>query len=389
MKAKKRIVVLGYMGACPLAGVVWQHLHYIVGLERLGHEVYYVEDTARYPYNPITRMVEADYGHAAKTIAKFAERFGFRDRWSFRARYLDGHPTAGLPGKRLAELYREADAILNVCASHELNEDLRASDRLVLVESDPGFMQIRIDNGDAAMKEELSCYRKRFTFGESIGTARFPVPLHGLEWLPTRQPVVTSLWETAARPPAGAPFTTVTNWSASATMNWRDKPYHWSKSAEFMKFVDAPVLTQQSFALASNISDANTRALFERHSWRLVDPDVFNYDLDAYRAYVQASRGEFTASKEIYVVLDTAWFSDRSVCYLAAGRPVITEETGFTGLYGGERGLFGFRNMDDIVDATGRIAADYASHAKAALEIAKECFEAEKVLASLIDRAGI
>jgi hypothetical protein len=386
---RKRIVVLGYMGACPLAGVVWQHIHYIVGLERLGHEVYYVEDTARYPYNPAKRTVEDDYSHAAATLASLAQRFGFRDRWAFRARYLDGQPTAGLSSARLRELYREADAILNVCGSHELNEDLLESRRLILVESDPGFQQIRVDNGDAAALAELKRYQRLFTFGESIGTERFPVPLHGLEWLPTRQPVVTSLWEPRSAPEAGAPYSTVTNWSASQSMSWRGKPYHWSKSAEFMKFVDAPVLTKQAFELASDIPDGNTRALFERHGWRLVHPDSFNYDLDAYRSYIQAAKGEFTATKEIVVVLDTAWFSDRSVCYLAAGRPVITEETGFTRLYGGERGLFGFRNMDDIVEAAKRIAADYPLHSRAARDIARETFEAGKVLASLLERAGV
>jgi hypothetical protein len=388
MKPKK-IVVLGYMGAYPIAGVIWQHIHYVVGLQRLGHDVYYIEDSARLPYNPIRRMEEQDYAHAARTLESLAAKFEFRERWAFRARYLPGYPSAGLSGEKINALYREADAILNVCGWHELHQDLLASARIIMVESDPGFGQIRVDQGDAKTIENLQRHRRLFTFGENIGTARFPVPLHGFEWLPTRQPVVTELWDTPGRAPAENAFTTITNWSASETLRWRGKTYLWSKSEEFMKFVDAPACTGAPFELVSEFPDATTPALFARHGWRLLRPEAIHLDLDRYRGYVQNSRGEFTASKQIVIAMDTGWFSDRSACYLAAGRPVITQQTGFTRLYGGERGLFAFSTMEEIVEAVRRIQADYAAHAQAAREIAKEFFEAEKVLKSLLERAGV
>lgn len=386
---RKKIVVLGYMGACPIAGVIWQHIHYIVGLQQLGHEVYYVEDTAGYPYNPLTGTPGEDYSYAASTVKSLSERFGFQDRWAYRPRYLAGHEPAGLSAQKLRVLYSEADAILNVCGSHEIHDDLARSERLILVESDPGFLQVKVDTKEQDSIAYLQGHYRLFTFGENIGTARFPIPLHGFEWLPTRQPVVTEFWDTNLAPAADAAFTTVTNWSATAGIEWRGKPYLWSKALEFMKFVDAPALTGAQFEIATDIADRGTEALFRRNRWRLVSPDTFNMDLDAYREYLQRSKSEFTATKQIVIALNTGWFSDRSACYLAAGRPVITQETGFSHLYGAGKGLFGFVTMDDIIEAVQRIRADYAAHSKAAREIAMEYFESGKVLKSLLDRANV
>ena len=386
----KRIVVLGYMGAMPIAGVIWQHIHYIVGLQRLGHEVYYIEDTARIPYDPVKKTPDPDPGYAAHALAALAQRFGFQERWAFRPRYLPERVSFGLSSEKVDALYAHADAVLNVCASHELHDDLAACRCIILVESDPGMLQIKADQQDPASLAILRGHSRLFTFGENIGTEHFPVPLHEFEWLPTRQPVVTTLWDArGAAPAADAAFTTVTNWSAMAQVEWRRQPYFWSKSQEFMKFVDAPSATGARFELVTDFPDRATEALFRRHGWGVLGTDALNLDLDAYRRYVQLSRGEFTATKQIVVALNTAWFSDRSASYLAAGRPVITQETGFTRLYGGEAGLFGFASMEEIVEAAQRIAADYARHSNAAREIAAECFEAEKVLKAMLDRAGV
>ena len=112
-------------------------------------------------------------------------------------------------------------------------------------------------------------------------------------------------------------------------------------------------------------------------------------DWNGYRDYIVNSRGEFTCAKDQYIRLDTGWFSDRTACYLAAGRPVITQETGFTAHYGTQEGLFSFSSMEEIVEAVAAIRADYKKHSRAALEIAREVFEAEKVLKSLLERAVV
>src|SRR5205814_8923657 len=170
---------------------------------------------------------------------------------------------------------------------------------------------------------------------------------------------------------------------------WRGEKYLWSKSREFLRFVAAPKQAGETFELATNISDPKTRKKFERNDWRLVSPLQMSVDYWLYRDYIQHSKGEFTVAKDQYVRLNTGWFSDRSACYLAAGRPVITQETGFTRNYGGDAGLLAFKSLNDIGEAAKMVNADYPKHSGAARQIAREIFEAEKVLKSLLDRAGI
>jgi hypothetical protein len=388
---RKRIVVMGFMGSMPIAGVIWQHVHYVVGLQQLGHDVFYIEDSARLPYNPETFEVNDEFDYAAKVLDRLAGEFDFKNRWAFCARYLKNNPTAGLPLKIIRRLYRDADAILNICGTQEFNEDLLKSDRIIYVESDPGVEQIKIDQGVKPTIDYLSRHHALFTFGENVGTKKFPVPGHGFKWHATRQPIVTDLWKTNRRPKRAAVFTSIANWSTSGLkdITWRGRKYLWSKSREFLRFVAAPKRAGETFELATNIQDARAREKFERNGWRLVSPLQMSIDYWHYRDYIQQSKGEFTAAKDQYVRLNTGWFSDRSACYLAAGRPVITQETGFTKNYGGEAGLLAFRSLGEIADAVKKINADYPKQSGAARQIAREVFEAEKVLKSLLDRAGI
>ena len=344
---------MGFMGSMPIAGVIWQHIHYIVGLQRLGHDVYYIEDSARLPYNPETFEVTDEFDYAAKVLTLLARDFDFKNRWAFCARYLPGNPTAGLSLKKIRQLYREADAILNVCGAQEFNDDLLVSDRILYIESDPSVEQIKIDKGVTSTIEYLRRHRALFTFGENVGTKSFPVPTHGFNWLPTRQPVVTDFWKTKSSPPRAAVFTTVANWSTSGLkdITWRGRKYLWSKSREFLRFISAPKKAGETFEMATNIEHAATRKKFERNGWRLRCPLQMSVDYWLYRDYIQRSKGEYTVAKDQYVRLNTGWFSDRSACYLAAGRPVITQETGFTKLYGGKAGLLSFQLLDEIADA--------------------------------------
>ena len=387
---RKRVVVLGFMGDMPIAGVVWQHVHYLVGLQRLGHDVYYCEDSARMPYDPGRGTRDTDWSHAARSLERIARRFGFEGRWAYCARFLPDQPTAGMDRARMRELIRTADAALNVCGAQEVHDDIAGAANLIYVESDPGLEQIRLDSGQPGTREYFAHHRALFTFGEDIGTERFPVPLHGYRWLPTRQPVVTDFWTTDAAPPPGAVFTTIANWNTSGQKDarWRGETYLWSKSLEFLRFIEAPQRAGETFEMATNIRDAAIRDRFAAAGWRLVDPVPLSDDIDQYVAYVRGSRGEFTVAKDQYVRLRTGWFSDRSACYLAAGRPVITQETGFTRHYGGGRGLLAFSTLEEIAEAARAIRADYALHSRAAREVATEHFEATRVLAALLDRAS-
>src|ERR1700722_10657035 len=258
---RKRIVVMGFMGSIPIAGVIWQHIHYIVGLQRLGHDVYYIEDSARLPYNPVTFEVNEKFDYAAKLFGRLARTFDFKGRWGFCARFVKENPTVGLSLKRIRQLYQEADAILNVCGTQEFNDDLLKSERILYVESDPGVEQIKIDLRTKPTIDYLKRHRSLFTFGENVGTRRFLVPLHGFKWFPTRQPVVTDLWETSRAPAGAAVFTSIANWSTSGLkdITWRGEKYLWSKSREFLRFVQAPKRAGGIFELATNMKDHETR----------------------------------------------------------------------------------------------------------------------------------
>src|SRR4051794_2974498 len=151
---------MGFMGGMPIAGVIWQHIHYIVGLQRLGHEVFYIEDSARLPYDPVAQEITNDYSYAIQKLAELARQFGFEERWAFCARYLPDEPCIGLSREKIRDLYQTADAILNICGSQELNDDLLKSERIIYVESDPGVEQILVDKGDPKPIDYLSRHHR-------------------------------------------------------------------------------------------------------------------------------------------------------------------------------------------------------------------------------------
>lgn len=386
-----KVVVLGFMGACPIAGVIWQHLHYLESLRRLGCEVWYVEDTARYPYNPTNFDISEDYGYATSTIAGICERLGIPGQWSYVARHIEPAESAGLSIPATHALLREADAVLNVCGSHDMTAEIAASRRLIYVESDPGVEQIKIAQGLQPTIDFLRAHHYHFTFGEWVPTDRFIVPTPEFDWLPTRQPVVVDFWQ-ADRPAPRDYFTTIANWSTSGQkdIEWEGERYLWSKSLEFLKYRAVPGEAGVPVEMATDIKPEETAESFREDGWRLVLPHDLSVGTDPYRHYIQSSRGEFTVAKDQYVRLKTGWFSDRSACYLAAGRPVITQETGFSEVFGHpEGGLIGFSSLEEAVEGLRRVQADYAKHSRLAEEVAREWFEGEKVLKALLKRAGV
>jgi hypothetical protein len=390
---QKKIIVLGFMGGCPIAGVIWQHIHFIVGLQRLGHDVYYVEDTGTYPYNPVRPDI-SDHSYSTLTLSKLANEHGFEGRWAYCARYRAPFAVDGMEWRTLLKLYKEADCALNICGSHAINEEIASVRHLIYVESDPGVQQIKIDKGDRVTIDYMRAHRQLFTFGENIGTREFLIPLHDFSWMGTRQPIVTDFWcaaEEARSPNPEAALTSICNWYTSGKndITWRGINYLWSKSLEFVRFSEAPKRTREVFELASDIPPGSDRELLLANNWKLISPHELSVDWNGYRNYICNSKGEFTCAKDQYVRLNTGWFSDRSACYLAAGRPVVTQETGFSRHYGGKDGLLSFSTMEEIVDAVNSIRSDYRKHSRAALEIAREFFEAKKVLKSLLERSGV
>jgi hypothetical protein len=387
-KSKGKLIVFGILFWYPLAGVTYQFLHYLIGLRRLGWDVYYVEDSARWVYNPDIFLFtpEADWNVGA--IAPILERYGFSGRWAFRGRYAGGK-CYGMAEEELLRLYGEADAFLNVTASQELHEEHMAIPRRIYVETDPFRVQVKVLEGDLPTLNALSAHDIHFSYGENLGAPDCDLPVDFVCWHPTRQPVVMDLWKNPFPPAKDSNFSTITTWhNKGKALTFRGQTYYWTKIREFVKFIDLPQRRPAGFELALEVGEG-TRRYLAKNGWRVTPSLPISRDIDKYREYIQSCRGEFTVTKDQVVRPRTGWFSDRSACFLAAGRPVITQETGFSKFLPTGKGLFGFRTMDEILAAVDTIESDYEGSCRAAREIAEEYFAAEKVLGSLMAQAGM
>ena len=388
---RKKIVLLGIMSKHPIAGVIWQYVHYLVGFERLGYEVYYVEASGHQP----SSMLMDDHHQGDRTAEATAfidgvmRRFDLGDRWAFHALHADGE-CYGLSRQQLCALYRSADAIINVHGATTPQPEHHATDRLIYLETDPVALQIELHDNLQATLDFLAPHRAFFTFGENYGNpdCRLPVS-ERFSFKPTRQPVVVDFWGVGDDEP-GEAFTSIGNWRQhDREVTFGGEVYHWSKHYEFLKFLDLPARSDQPFELALSRCEDADRQMLESHGWRVRDALAFSTDLDAYRDYIVGSRGEFTVAKDQNVRLRSGWFSDRSATYLAAGRPVITQETGFSNILPTGKGLFGFSAMDHILHAVEEINGDYDRHSRAAAAVARECFNYDVVLTRLLEDAGL
>jgi hypothetical protein len=383
---KGKILVFGILFWYPLAGVTYQFLHYLLALRRLGYDPYYIEDSGRWVYDPRLNDLSPDASGNIDNVAPVLEAYGFAGHWAFRGNYPDGR-CYGMSDCDVLQLYRDADAFLNVTGAQELREEHLACPRRIYVESDPFAFQVKAASGDASTLAALRTHDTHFTFGENVGASDCMVPVEGFKWLPTRQPVAMDLWEPSAS--AGNSYSTITTWhNKGKDITYRGETYYWTKDREFLKFLDLPRRTPARFELAVQAPE-DARQLLRSHGWHQVNCLEISKDPACYRDYICRSRGEFTVARDQYVRPNTGWFSDRSACYLAAGRPVITQETGFSKFLPTGKGLFGFRTMDDILAAVEAIESDYAGNCRAARQIAAEYFAAEKVVGSLLNRAGL
>jgi GT2 family glycosyltransferase len=384
-----RVVVLGLLSKMPVPGVAWQTLHYLEGLRRLGCEVWYVEAHGRTP----SMFMEHEHDDGSARAAAFIEAtlapFGFGDRWAFHALHHDGR-CYGLSRRELERLYDSAALLLNLHGGTLPLPELAATDRLVYLETDPVQLQVELHEQLEQTLEFLAPHRAFFTFAENLGAPDCGLPLDArFDFRPTRQPVVLDWWADRVVPAERArTFTTVGNFR----QQWRDvrfdgETYHWSKHLEWARFLELPARTGADFELALSGCEDADRAELERHGWR-VRP-AMALDRDAYRDFVCESAAELTVAKDQNVRLRSGWFSDRSATYLAAGRPVITQDTAFDCALPTGEGLFAVATLDDAAAAVERVLAEPERHRRAAREIARERFSHDVVLRPLLAHAGI
>ncbi len=384
-----QLIILGAMGRIPFAGMAWEVLHYLEGFRRLGHQVYYIEDTESWPYNPEEDGSSPDCRHAVKYIARVMDWAGLSDRWAYRAAEPD-ECIYGLSESRFSRVFEEADALINWGASTRLRDLHRTVPVRVLLQTDPGGDEILAAKGDLDTIEMLRAHTHFFNWAENLGAPDCVLPIGPLAYRPTRMPVVLD-WFTL---PAGLPsngnrasqlrFTTIANWQQPGEIEWKGEIYAWSKHDQFLKFIELPRCIGQPIELALGSVDEESTQLLISHGWRVIDACSVGTDMLPFRDYIFGSDGEFTVAKDQYVRLRTGWFSDRSAYYLAAAKPVITQDTGFGRILPTGEGLFSFNTMEEIIAAFEAIRSDYERHSRVARAIAEEYFRAETVLAKLI-----
>lgn len=385
----KRLVILGMMGRSPFGGQTWLYLNWIRAFAALGHDVWYVEDDPSWPYDPITYSPTDDCRYAVQHVASCMERIGLKDKWAFRLALVRGK-CWGLSDSQINDLYRDCDALLNIVGATDLREEHMAAPLRIYVQTDPVTAELRLANGDSHTGEAFAAHHMIFTYGENYGAADCDVPLNGIEYRKIRQPIDLDLWP-MAYDPACRYFTTIGNYRQSGSdVDYNGETYRWSKHHEWEKFIDLPKRTSQEFELAMNFIDKDDQRLIEKHGWKVHSPYEMSLDIfGAYPEYFLQSRAEFTVAKDQNVRLRSGWFSERDVCYLATGKPVVTQDTGFSNILPTGEGLFAFRTMDDVLSAIDAINSDYRRHCSAARGIAEEYFEASRVAARLLEDVGL
>jgi len=421
-----RIIVLGYMVRGPMGGMVTSNLQYLLGLSRLGHDVYFLEDSENYEscYNPVTMEMSTDPTYGLAFTGDALTPIGLDDHWAYwdehRSRWL------GPAADHIAEVCSTADLLLNLCGVNPLRPWLLEVPVRILVDEDPAFTQIK-HLTDPKARERALQHTAFFSFGENIQTgqpsqdrsgmisrqaAKMPredfwhlssfardsfthhpsciicrVPDDGLLWKPTRQPVVLEAWPVTPGP-ANGKFRTLMQWDSYPAVQFQGARYG-LKCDSFTPYMDLPRLTGNLFELAIARLPVGARQRLQDKGWGLSDPGEPSRDPMTYQHFLQVSKAEFSVAKHGYVVSRSGWFSERSACFLASGRPVILQETGFSDWLPTGKGIFSFTELTEAVAAIEEVNRSYEFHCRAARQIAEEFFDARQVLSRMLDSALI
>jgi hypothetical protein len=384
-----------------MGGVTWDYIQYLIGLKNLGHDVYYFEDSGEWPYTLDGGLTgdkwEAEDCNAnINHINNVLKRYGLEEKWTYK--YPVTNSWFGMPEKRRKEIIQSADLLINVSGTLVLPEEYKSVKRLAYIDSDPGFTQLKMQSQE--FYDRVLTHDVHFSFGELLHKKMMG---SGINWLPTRSPIVLSEWESKAD--ARNVYTTIMNWTSYKPLRWEGKTYG-QKDTEFVKYLDLPEnYNDCTFEVAmSNVQhdnwkskeiDENTNAPFNspqemltHHGWQIVDSQQVCQNIDSYRSYIGSSKGEWSIAKNGYVIEKTGWFSCRSACYLATGKPVIVQNTGFDKILPSGEGLFAFNKMEEVIHALEQVESNYNYHCQKAKEISHEYLESDIILKNLISRAS-
>lgn len=393
---KLRIIIGGFLGLTPAGGLAWHYGQYPVGFAELGHDVFYIEDTRLFPIYQKAGSDWNDCTASVEHIAAVMKFFGLSERWAYRDEVTGG--CFGMSEKQVLEAARTADVFVNVSCSTVMRDEYRRIPARVLVDTDPMFTQIQylsqqmFTPGEPGLRALVGAHNYHFTFGENVGADDCLIPVCDFDWRATRQPVCLKYWKETA-PPASenARLTTLMNWAAAKKLEYNGETWG-QKDVEFNKILALPrQVPEVELAVAVGQTGGTGASRFpleavEAAGWLVLDPEVCAADWTDYQNFIARSLGEFSVAKETYVKSRTGWFSDRSSGYLAAGRAVITQETGWSKRIPAGKGLFAFDTAESAVEAIRQVASEPEKHSRAARLIAEEYFDGKKVLGVMLEQ---
>ena len=378
-----RIVLGSYMVRYPLGGMMSWVLQYLTGFSRLGHDVYFVEKSG-YPnacFDPVHKRMTDDCRYGMNAVERLLSRHGL----SGRCCYVDHQNIYhGLSRPIIEDVFATADLFVDMGTHGSWREESAKADLRVLLDGEPAFTQLKMEQ-KAAQGLAQDDYDFYYTTGRNIGTRNSSAPTGGRDWRSLFHPVCTRTIP-FVDPGASKKYTTVMNWQSYQPVQFGGTCYR-HKDVEFQKFLDLPRKTHAELEIA--VSGAVPREELLAADWSIRSAHEVTETYDSFLDYIRNSRGEFSVCKSGYVVSNSGWFSDRSAAYLATGRPVVLQETGFSDHLPTECGLFAVRDSDEAAAALDEIETNYPKHARGARAVAEEFLEAGRVLGSFLEELGL
>jgi hypothetical protein len=379
-----RIILGSYVFRYPLGGMISWAMQYLNGLIELGHDVYFVEKYGydNSCYNPVTKEMSDDCSYGIEVVSNVMNRFGMKDRWCFVSK---GENYFGIQKNRIEEIFSTADLFIDMGSHGSWNDEAQKCQMRVLIDGEPAFTQIKWSNKiDAG--SPVPTYDRYYSNGQNIGKTGNPAPSLGLNWGHLYSPISCSSVKVNS-PPSGAPYSTVMNWKSHAMIEYKGKQFG-QKDIEFARFIDLPQKVGVPMEVAVSGEDIPENLLRE-NKWRLADAQAVTISYHSFNEYIQNCRGEFSVCKNIFVQNKTGWFSDKSAAFLASGRPVILQDTGFSEYLPTGDGLFAVENSAEAAEAIEEIESDYEYHSSQAREIAIEYLDAKKVMGKFLEELNL
>ncbi len=386
-----KIVVTGLIGQYAFGGVTWDYMQYVLGFRELGHEVWYLEDTSAWAYDPVKQEPSADCSHNTGYLDRVMRTFDMGDRWIYR-NGADETYHGVTDSAQAEEILASADVLANVSGACWLREPTARIRTKLFLDGDPMFTQINLaTHPESEYAQRVSAHERHYSFGMNIGNPNCHVPTAGLDWRPTVQPIALDWWQRALMP-AGAghiaeeAWTTVMNWASYAPKEFEGRTYG-QKDLEFERFMGLPDLTEEKFVLAmgQGVGQKRPTAMLEAKGWKIIEPDIHIPDYASYHDFLTHSKGEWSIAKNGYVQSHSGWFSCRSACYLAAGKPVVVQDTGWTDHLPSGDGVLAFRTPEEAARGLEEISTNYPRHQAAARAYAEKHFDAATVCAELLE----